>query len=445
MTPAILKHRGTNPNVLALVLAGGEGRRLWPLTADRAKPSVPIGGRYRLIDFVLSNLVNSGFLKIKVLTQYMSDSLNSHIARGWRLPAMLDQYVEPVPAQQRRGREWFKGSADAIFQSLNVITDEDPDYVIVFGGDHVYKMDVQQMLDFHRETGSDCTVACIPVPVSQASSFGIIEVDASWRILSFTEKPECPREIPGRPGWALASMGNYIFNTRALIQQIVLDAETTASSQHDFGRNILPDMVGKRALYAYDFMRNEIPGMDERERGYWRDVGTIQQYFLANLDFVQVVPVFNLYNPRWPLHTWVRSLPPAKFVFNEDGPSGSRRVGGNVLRVDVQTSLRFDRLARTYESDDDRNSVFLERGAVALEQRLATTREQATRIDVQRTRECVRHLCNASRIETKVVSVSRIVEHIGGAKAHFTDQTDGIYHQPAATGEHDVFMMQIAM
>ncbi|HND09672.1 MAG TPA: glucose-1-phosphate adenylyltransferase, partial [Pseudomonadota bacterium] len=327
MSPVFSPHRGPNPNVLALVLAGGEGRRLWPLTADRAKPSVPIGGRYRLIDFVLSNLVNSGFLKIKVLTQYMSDSLNSHIARGWRLPAMLDQYVEPVPAQQRRGREWFKGSADAIFQSLNVITDEDPDYVMVFGGDHVYKMDVQQMLDFHRDNSADCTVACIPVPVEQAKSFGIIEVDASWRILSFTEKPDCPREIPGRPGWALASMGNYIFNTRTLIQQIVLDAETTASSQHDFGRNILPDMVGKRALYAYDFMRNDIPGMDERERGYWRDVGTIQQYFLANLDFVQIVPVFNLYNPRWPLHTWVRSLPPAKFVFNEDGPGGQRRVG----------------------------------------------------------------------------------------------------------------------
>ncbi|HNI59645.1 MAG TPA: glucose-1-phosphate adenylyltransferase [Pseudomonadota bacterium] len=327
MSPVFSPHRGPNPNVLALVLAGGEGRRLWPLTADRAKPSVPIGGRYRLIDFVLSNLVNSGFLKIKVLTQYMSDSLNSHIARGWRLPAMLDQYVEPPPAQQRRGREWFKGSADAIFQSLNVITDEDPDYVMVFGGDHVYKMDVQQMLDFHRDNSADCTVACIPVPVEQAKSFGIIEVDASWRILSFTEKPDCPREIPGRPGWALASMGNYIFNTRTLIQQIVLDAETTASSQHDFGRNILPDMVGKRALYAYDFMRNDIPGMDERERGYWRDVGTIQQYFLANLDFVQIVPVFNLYNPRWPLHTWVRSLPPAKFVFNEDGPGGQRRVG----------------------------------------------------------------------------------------------------------------------
>lgn len=319
-------HRGSVSRTLAIVLAGGEGRRLWPLTADRAKPSVPIGGRYRLIDFVLSNLVNSGINKIKVLTQYMSDSLNSHLARGWRLPAMLDQYVEPVPAQQRRGREWFKGSADAIFQSLNVITDEDPDLVIVFGGDHVYKMDVRQMLDYHAAKEADCTVAAIPVPVADARQFGVIEVDASWRILSFTEKPAEPREIPGRPGWALASMGNYIFNTKTLVQELLRDAEGKLGSQHDFGRNILPDMVGQRQLYAYDFMTNEIPGMDERERGYWRDVGTIQQYYLANMDLVQVVPVFNLYNPRWPLHTWMRSLPPAKFVFNEDGPSG-RRVG----------------------------------------------------------------------------------------------------------------------
>jgi glucose-1-phosphate adenylyltransferase len=320
-------HHGPVPRVLALVLAGGEGRRLWPLTADRAKPAVPMGGRYRLIDFVLSNLVNSGFNKIKVLTQYMSDSLNSHLARGWRLPAMLDQYVEPVPAQQRRGREWFKGSADAIFQSLNVITDEDPDLVLVFGGDHVYKMDVRQMLDFHLETEADATVAAIPVPVSEARAFGVIEVDADWRILSFSEKPEVPREIPGRPGWALASMGNYIFNTRVLVEELLRDAEGKPGTQHDFGRNILPDMVGQRRLYAYDFMRNHIPGMDERERGYWRDVGTVQQYFLANLDLIQVVPVFNLYNPRWPLHTWMRSLPPAKFVFDEDGPHGLRRVG----------------------------------------------------------------------------------------------------------------------
>lgn len=318
--------RSPIPRVLALVLAGGEGRRLWPLTLDRAKPAVPIGGRYRLIDFVLSNLVNSGLHKIKVMTQYMSDSLNSHIARGWRLAALLDQYVEPVPAQQRRGREWFKGSADAIFQSLNVITDEDPDLVAVFGGDHVYKMDVRQMLDFHLERDADCTVAAIPVPVAEARAFGVIEVDADWRIVSFAEKPEVPREIPGRPGWALASMGNYIFRTQPLVEELLRDADAQTGTQHDFGRNILPDMVGQRRLYAYDFMRNEIPGMDERERGYWRDVGTIQQYFVTNLDFVQVVPVFNLYNPRWPLHTWMRPLPPAKFVFDEDGPSG-RRVG----------------------------------------------------------------------------------------------------------------------
>lgn len=326
-SPKFQPHRGPIPRVLALVLAGGEGRRLWPLTADRAKPAVPIGGRYRLIDFVLSNLVNSGFNKIKVLTQYMSDSLNNHLSRGWRLPAMLDQYVEAVPAQQRRGREWFKGSADAIYQSLNVITDEDPDMVLVFGGDHVYKMDVRQMLDFHLEVGAECTVAAIPVPVDLARSFGVIEIDSDWRILSFTEKVENPPQIPGRPGWALASMGNYIFNTRLLVQELLADAEGKAGTQHDFGRNILPDMVGKRALYAYDFMRNEIPGMDERERGYWRDVGTIQQYYMANMDLIQVVPVFNLYNPRWPLHTWMRSLPPAKFVFNEESHSGARRMG----------------------------------------------------------------------------------------------------------------------
>ncbi|MFO0576622.1 MAG: glucose-1-phosphate adenylyltransferase [Polyangia bacterium] len=324
------QHRtGPAPRVLALVLAGGEGRRLWPLTADRAKPAVPMGGRYRIIDFVLSNLVNSGFYKIKVLTQYMSDSLNSHLARGWRLAAMMDQYVEPVPAQQRRGREWFKGSADAIFQSLNVITDEDPDYVLIFGGDHVYKMDIQQMMTFHQEVNADCTVAAIPVPVAEAHAFGIIEVDPSWRVLSFTEKPdrEHTREIPGRPGWALASMGNYIFNTRVLVQEIVRDADAAQQSQHDFGRNILPELVGKRALYAYDFFRNAIPGMDERERGYWRDVGTISQYYAANMDLVEIVPVFNLYNPRWPLHTYMHSMPPAKFVFNEDGPGGKRRMG----------------------------------------------------------------------------------------------------------------------
>src|SRR4051812_9738241 len=200
-------HRGPSPNLLAIVLAGGEGRRLFPLTADRAKPAVPIGGRYRLVDFVLSNLVNSGFFKIKVLTQYKSDSLNTHIARGWRLPAMLDFYVEVVPAQQRLGKEWFRGSADALFQSLNIITDEDPDLVAIFGGDHLYKMDINQMVDFHLDKQADVTVAAIPVPVAEATQFGVLNVDEQGAILSFDEKPARPREIPGRPGWSLASMG----------------------------------------------------------------------------------------------------------------------------------------------------------------------------------------------------------------------------------------------
>ncbi len=305
------------PHVLAIVLAGGEGKRLWPLTADRAKPAVPIGGRYRLVDFVLSNFVNSGLLKIKVLTQYMSDSLITHIARGWRLPALLDLYVEAVPAQQRRGRDWFKGSADALYQSLNVITDEDPDLVCVFGGDHIYKMDVQQMLDFHLEREAELTISALPVPVAAASAFGVIGVNADWQMVSFVEKPAVPPEIPGRPGWALASMGNYIFRTATLIEELKHDAEGEESA-HDFGRNILPSMVGHKRVFVYDFTQNVVPGMHERERGYWRDVGTIDSYWQANLDLIQVVPVFDLYNPRWPVRTWTRPLPPAKFVFADE-------------------------------------------------------------------------------------------------------------------------------
>lgn len=304
--------------LLALVLAGGEGKRLWPLTMDRAKPAVPIGGKYRLIDFVLSNLVNSGITKIKVLTQYKSDSLNTHLARNWRLSSLLDQYVDPVPAQQRTGTDWFKGSADAIYQSLNVITDEHPDLVLVFGGDHIYKMDVRQMVDFHRRANAVCTVAALPVPVDQARAFGVIEVDEAGRILSFAEKPDVPKTIPGRPGWALASMGNYVFDTDTLVSELEQDAKGLQDTQHDFGRNILPGMVAKRwPIYVYDFLTNEVPGMHESERGYWRDVGTLSQYYASHMDLISVVPSFDLYNARWPIRTGTSSLPPAKFVFSD--------------------------------------------------------------------------------------------------------------------------------
>jgi glucose-1-phosphate adenylyltransferase len=310
-------HRGPAPHVVSIVLAGGEGRRLAPLTADRAKPAVPIGGRYRLIDFVLSNLVNSGFLKIKVLTQYKSDSLNAHITRGWRLPAMLDYYVDLIPAQQRTGKAWYRGSADATFQSIDIITDEDPDYVVIFGGDHMYKMDVRQMLDHHLERRADLTVAAIPVPREEAHAFGILTVDARGRIVAFDEKPADPGELPGRPGWCLASMGNYIFSTDPLFEALREDASREAS-EHDFGKNILPRMVGACEVYAYDFAQNEIPGQEDRERGYWRDVGTIAAYWQANMELLDVHPVFDLYNPRWPIRTWGRPLPPAKFVFADE-------------------------------------------------------------------------------------------------------------------------------
>jgi glucose-1-phosphate adenylyltransferase len=325
--PEFVPRKGPAPHVLAIILAGGEGRRLWPLTMDRAKPAVPMAGRYRLIDFALSNFVNSGLLKIKVLTQYKSDSLNTHIARGWRLPAFLDFYVEVVPAQQRTGRDWFKGSADAIFQSLNVITDEDPEYVCVFGGDHMYKMDVRQMVDAHLAARADATVSVIPVPVAEARAFGVLEIDDSGRVRSFEEKPAQPREMPGRPGFALASMGNYIFNTGVLVDELGRDA--VGESQHDFGRNILPEMVARgKDVFAYDFSQNAIPGAHENERGYWRDVGTVGAYWQANMDLVQVVPTFDLYNPRWPIRTGTRPLPPAKFVFASPGEGGAQaRMG----------------------------------------------------------------------------------------------------------------------
>ncbi|HKA91256.1 MAG TPA: glucose-1-phosphate adenylyltransferase [Haliangiales bacterium] len=348
--------------VLAIVLAGGEGKRLMPLTADRAKPAVPIGGRYRLIDFVLSNLVNSGILKIKVLTQYKSDSLNTHVARGWRLPQMLDFYVECVPAQMRLGPQWFRGSADAIYQSMNVVTDEDPDYVCVFSSDHIYKMDVGQMLQEHTESGASMTVAAIPVPRDEARAFGVIGVDENGMMTSFAEKVAEPPEMPGRPGWSLASMGNYIWNTDALIAELERDAEAKHESQHDFGRNILPALLGRVPVHVHDFAKNVVPGQGERERGYWRDVGTIASYYSVNMDLCDVHPVFDMYNPRWPTRTYSRPFPPAKFVFADEtahrvGAATNSLVcegciisGGRVDRTVLSPNVRVNSFANVEES-----------------------------------------------------------------------------------------------
>ncbi|MFT3913575.1 MAG: glucose-1-phosphate adenylyltransferase [Anaeromyxobacteraceae bacterium] len=310
--------------LLAMILAGGEGRRLDPLTRERAKPAVPFGGRYRIIDFVLSNFANSGILKMKVLVQYKSESLNAHIQRGWRLTALLDQYVELVPAQMRVGPKWFEGSADAIYQNLNIITDEQPEYTFVFGADHVYRMDVRQMLTYHKDHQADLTVAAIPVPVEEASEFGIIEVDKDGRMIGFVEKPKSnPKTMPGDPTRCLASMGNYLFGTECLVQEIMRDA-ADPDSAHDFGKSIVAKMYDRKRVYVYDFKTNRVPGQGEKERGYWRDVGSLEAYWQANMDLVAVDPVFSLYNDEWPIYTIQHNFPPVKFVFNNEK---EKRVG----------------------------------------------------------------------------------------------------------------------
>lgn len=319
MPPKKLPYQlGPRPRVLAIVLAGGEGTRLWPLTADRAKPAVPFGGSFRIIDFVLSNFVNSGFHRIKVLTQYKSDSLVSHISRGWRLSSLIDHYVEPVPAQQRLGKQWFRGSADALHQSFNVVVDDQPDFIAVFGGDHIYRMDVRQMVNWHSQNDAALTVAALPVPAAQSREFGVIEVDEQWRMRGFEEKPAVPKEIPGRPGWILASMGNYLFAPDALRDALSED-NANPNSAHDFGKDILPMLFPRERVFVYNFLDNEIPGMDEDERGYWKDVGTLRSFMDAHLDLIAVKPVLNLYNYRWPIHSTMRPLAPAKFVFAQQG------------------------------------------------------------------------------------------------------------------------------
>jgi glucose-1-phosphate adenylyltransferase len=311
------------PKVLVMVLAGGEGKRMLPLTQARAKPAVPFGGAYRIIDFALSNFANARYLKIVVLTQYMSHSLDRHISQTWRFSTLLGNYVTPVPAQMRRGPHWFAGSADAIYQNINLITDEEPDVVCVFGADHIYRMDVRQMVQDHLDNQAGVTVAAIPVGYEDAKSFGVIESDDVGHIKAFHEKSPTPPTMPGDDSRCLASMGNYVFDTKTLIDIVSPTGEDDVYT--DLGGHIIPALTAQGRARVYDFSTNNVPGQDDREKGYWRDVGTLDSYYDANMDLIAPVPVFNLYNDHWPVFTSHESQPPAKV---------SRGAGGEPSYVD---------------------------------------------------------------------------------------------------------------
>ncbi|WP_309079882.1 glucose-1-phosphate adenylyltransferase [Zhihengliuella sp.] len=310
--------------VLAVVLAGGEGKRLMPLTEDRAKPAVPFAGAYRLIDFALSNVVNSGYRQVVVLTQYKSHSLDRHISETWRMSTHLGHYVASVPAQQRLGKEWFLGSANAIHQSMNLIHDAQPDYVLVVGADHVYRMDFSSMLEAHIASGANASVAAVRQPVKLADQFGVIEVDPErpGRIARFVEKPPTTPGLPDDPSMFLASMGNYIFTTDALIEALEADARREETA-HDMGGDIIPSFVDRGDCAVYDFSTNPVPGEEPTPLRYWRDVGTLDSYYEAHMDLLSAVPAFNLYNHEWPLFTRQTASPPAKLVHGEDGTPGT--------------------------------------------------------------------------------------------------------------------------
>jgi glucose-1-phosphate adenylyltransferase len=362
----------TDPHVLALVLAGGLGARLMPLTRDRAKPAVPFGGGYRLVDFVLSNLVNAGYRRIAVLTQYKSESLNRHLALTWQLSQLLGEYVAAVPAQMRRGPYWFEGSGDAIYQNMNLIDDDAPEYVLVFGADHIYRMDPQQMVAQHVASGAAVTLAAARARLAEAPQLGVIEADSNGRITSFREKPSQAKALSDDPTQLLASMGNYVFTTSALRAALRADA-ADADSTHDLGADIIPKLVSAGEAVVYDFAQNIVPGQTAQERGYWRDVGTLDAYYEASLDLIAVVPRFNLYNDEWPIYSHRSQLPPAKLVFDDDARRGQSFdslvapgvivSGGTARRSILSPGVRL-RSGSLVEDSILLDDVTVERGAV---------------------------------------------------------------------------------
>jgi glucose-1-phosphate adenylyltransferase len=346
------------PKVLAIILAGGRGQRLSPLTEERSKPAVPFGGRYRIIDFALSNFINSRIYSIYVLVQYKSQSLIDHLTGAWRFGGLLRrQFITVVPPQMRGSEEWYLGTADAVYQNLNLIEDFAPDLVAVFGADHIYRMDVNQMIDFHLVKGADATVAALPVAIESARNFGIIEVDEDERIVGFQEKPSRPKPMPSDPSRTYSSMGNYIFNAQALVEMVSADAHR--STEHDFGRSVIGEVLERYKLYAYNFLHNEVPGVKAyEERGYWRDVGNLSSYWLAHMDLLGATPRFDLNNWRWPIQAEGINGLPAKVVSGQvedsligvgsviDNASVRRSIIGHTVRIhegaDIQESIVMD-------------------------------------------------------------------------------------------------------
>ncbi len=356
---SIATSHGPRLKVIAMILAGGQGERLHPLTRDRAKPAVPFGGIYRIIDFTLSNCVNSGLRRVFVLTQYKSSSLDYHVHFGWDiLSHELGEFIRCIPPQQRTGTSWYLGTADAIYQNIYTLEQERPHLTFVLAGDHIYKMNYRAMLDFHLEKSADLTIACIPVPREEAARLGVAVVDRDARIVDFREKDPNAPAIPGSPDLCLASMGVYLFNTPELVRQVAENFKTSPETERDFGRNIIPRMIKQRAVYAHDF-KDE----NRKPQKYWRDIGTRDAYWEANMDLVEVDPLFNLYDADWPIRAAPLQYPPAKTVFNEEGPGGRHGLainslmspgcivsGGHVERSVLSPNVRVEEGARVTES-----------------------------------------------------------------------------------------------
>jgi glucose-1-phosphate adenylyltransferase len=354
-----------NRRVLAMVLAGGKGTRLYPLTRDRAKPAVPFGGKYRIVDFVLSNLVNSGIYSTYVLTQFKSQSLLQHLRDTWQFGGLLpSQFIVPVPAQMLSSNEtWYQGTADAIFQNIDLINQAQPDLVLVFSADHIYRMNVREMIEFHNESGADTTIAAVPMPKEQSVEFGVMETTPEGRVVGFHEKKSDAPAIPGNPDQIFASMGNYIFTSEVLIQELYADAENEKSS-HDFGRDILPKLIHRANVFAYDFQQNRIPGDPPSVLPYWRDVGTVEAFYEANMDLRNITPALNLYNSQWPLGPTREMHPPAKFIFDQEGRRGhaidSIVSSGSIISGGLVRNSVLGRAVRIHSGAIVENSVLFD-------------------------------------------------------------------------------------